>query len=209
VVIARGRTAGERVAARIAAFHDVPESPVSPGEWRCSVVAVPLPCGSASQSWPLTRSGCEAAPRFFTPSSYLPDCKGTELLEDGVELDFGSCRIAVFADGTARIRWEPPRRDKTVPVPALMGAVGELLVVQSRRFDPPVHEVALDVRWQAADVTLREGSFDRPSGRCAPAPPKWRARDEGSTIGAAVVQPLERLARRLWRKAGAEVYEPE
>jgi hypothetical protein len=209
VLIARGRTAGARVAERIADFHTVPESPVAPGEWCFSAVAVPLPYGGAPQSWLLTRSGCESAPHLFMPSSYLPDCKGTELLEDGVALDFGSCRMAIFTDGTVHIWWETPRNDKTIPVPALMGTLIELFVVQSRKFDPPVHEIALDVWLQAADVTLREGSFDYPSGRRAMAPRRWRARDEGSTIGKAVVKPVGRLTRRLWRTAGAGVYEPE
>jgi hypothetical protein len=207
-LLARGSTATAAVDARFAAFHGLREPPLMEGEARCSVVAVPLPFGGVPQAWPVTQSGCKGAAQRFTPSEILRDAPRPVLLEDGVELDFGGrCRVCIYTDGTAWLRWTDAR-DKQLALGDVYGAVIELLVAL-RRFSPPVHEVALEMSLRSFSVTLREGSAAAPYGIRLLAPERWCAREEGAIVGEAVRGLVLRLLRRLWRAAGAEAYEPE
>jgi hypothetical protein len=207
-LIARGSTAAAQVDARFAAFHGLREPPLMEGEARCSVVAVPLPFGGAPQAWPVTQSGCAGAARRFTPAQFLCDAARPVLLEDGVELDFGGrCHVCIYTDGAAWLRWRDVR-DKQLGLGDGVGAVIELLVAL-RKFTPPVHEVALEMALRTFSVTLREGSAAAPYGRRLLAPERWCAREEGSIVGEAVRGLVDQAIRRLWRAAGAEVYEPE
>jgi len=207
-LIARGSTAAAQVDARFAAFHHLRALPPVSGKGRCWVVAVPLPFGGAPQVWPVTRSGCEGAAQRFTPARVLRDAARPVLLEEGVELDFGGrCHVCIYTDGTACLHWTDVR-EKQLALGDVFGAVIELLVAM-RRFTPPVHELALEMWVTTHEVTLREGMAASPSGPRPPAPLDWHARVEGSIVGDALVGLVERLARRLWRAAGAEAYEPD